>query len=256
MSQSDDCNATEDLYLVREVADQLFEANQYEDALKFYVPVEDQPKQVDGAMLVRMGRCFVGKGDDTGAEIYFKKAVAFDAQNIEARMELARMYEKLNKPEQALHYVNEAMQLRKKQNPKIPRRISKRADGMHPGKRLSAKERKSRAARANPHSNQHLDENSKTEHLQSQYHVYRNFLDGMRAGDPVAASEWMDAARDLTDDFRGFKTFYPWDKYIKFLGYSGESRSQAETSLDLDLTVMAERLSRGLFSRVHVTNMN
>jgi general transcription factor 3C polypeptide 3 (transcription factor C subunit 4) len=54
------------------------------------------------------------------------------------------------------------------------------------------------------------------------------------------------AARDLTDDFRSFKKFYPLDKYIKFLGYSGGSRLEAETPLDQDLTAMAERLSRGL----------
>jgi general transcription factor 3C polypeptide 3 (transcription factor C subunit 4) len=43
-----------------------------------------------------------------------------------------------------------------------------------------------------------------------------------------------------------FKKFYPLDKYIKFLGYSGGSRLEAETPLDQDLTAMAERLSRGL----------
>jgi general transcription factor 3C polypeptide 3 (transcription factor C subunit 4) len=68
----------------------------------------------------------------------------------------------------------------------------------------------------------------------------------MRSGDAASTEAWMDAARDLTDDFRGFKTFYPLDKYIRFLGYSGDSRIAAETPLDIDLTAMAERLSRGL----------
>jgi len=229
------------------VADHLFEVNLYQNALFFYLPIKEQREYVDDALLVRMGRCFVHEENDDEAEKYFKDAVAFDTENIEARMELARMYERQDKPEQAFKYVNDAMLLRKSQNPKTPRRISKRSEGKLIGKGPSTatKERKTRVSRPKPEANGHLDDISRTEHLQSQYNIYRREFEGMRAGDPVSASTWMVAARDLTDDFRGFKTFYPWDKYIKFLGYSGDSRVQAETSLDLDLTLMAERLSRG-----------
>jgi general transcription factor 3C polypeptide 3 (transcription factor C subunit 4) len=88
------------------------------------------------------------------------------------------------------------------------------------------------------------EENARAEQLQGQYCTMLNEHEGMRSGNIRATADWMEAARDLTDDFRSFKLFYPWDKYIKFLGYSSGTRAHAETQLDSDLTDMAERLSR------------
>lgn len=102
---------------------------------------------------------------------------------------------------------------------------------------------------ANPDDKQKQEE-ARTEQLQSQYYTMRTAHKGMTDRDALATACWLDAARDLTDDFRGFKTFYPWDKYVRFLGYTNENRAQAETTLDSDLTDMAERLSRSLFPYV------
>ena len=38
------------------------------------------------------------------------------------------------------------------------------------------------------------------------------------AGDAEAAAEWMEAAKELINDFRSFREFYTWDKYVQFLG--------------------------------------
>jgi general transcription factor 3C polypeptide 3 (transcription factor C subunit 4) len=35
-------------------------------------------------------------------------------------------------------------------------------------------------------------------------------------------TEWMAAAKDLVDEFRSFREFYPWDKYLKFLGVGND----------------------------------
>jgi general transcription factor 3C polypeptide 3 (transcription factor C subunit 4) len=59
----------------------------------------------------------------------------------------------------------------------------------------------------------------------------------------------MEAAQDLIEDFRSFKTFYPWDKYVHFLGYPGAAQTQAQTGatpLDADLAAMADRLSHSI----------
>jgi general transcription factor 3C polypeptide 3 (transcription factor C subunit 4) len=217
----------------------------YKDALDFYQPLRNLPAHIDGPLLVQMGRCFLHEEHDQQAEECFQDAVQLDGQDIDARMELARLYERLGKPEQAFGYVNEVMLLRKNQGPKIPRKLSHRAESKTNGEAssMATKEPKSRPRQQVKKQSIQV---SKAEHLQKQYIILRRECEAMRSGDAVSADAWMEAARDLTDDFRSFKPFFPLDKYIKFLGYSGDSRLQAETPLDLDLTAMAERLSQGL----------
>jgi general transcription factor 3C polypeptide 3 (transcription factor C subunit 4) len=57
----------------------------------------------------------------------------------------------------------------------------------------------------------------------------------------------MKAAKDLIDDFRSYKDFYPWDKYIKYLGYGGNVLGSAATpARNTKLAAMAERLRQNL----------
>jgi general transcription factor 3C polypeptide 3 (transcription factor C subunit 4) len=59
----------------------------------------------------------------------------------------------------------------------------------------------------------------------------------------------MAAARDLVDDFRSFRRFYTWDKYVKYLGaandmvFNAPYQVQSGTS---ELHQFAERLSRSM----------
>ncbi len=222
--------------------------NFYKDALEFYQPLKNLPAHVDGPLLVQMGKCFLHEGYDQQAEECFQGAIQLDGQDIDARMELARLYERMGKPEQAFGYVNEVMLLRKNQGPKIPRKLSKRTEGRTVSEKspTSTREPKVRPNRPRQQAKKQVTQVSKAEHLQKQYFVLHKECEAMRSGDAISVDIWMDAAKDLTDDFRSFKIFFPLDKYIKFLGYSGNSRLQAETPLDLDLTAMAERLSHGL----------
>ena len=81
--------------------------------------------------------------------------------------------------------------------------------------------------------------------LKKAYQTMQDERDMMRAGDADSTEAWLEAARALTDDFRSCKAFYPWDKYVKFLGYHGETRFHAATALDADVEAMADRLSKG-----------
>jgi general transcription factor 3C polypeptide 3 (transcription factor C subunit 4) len=240
--------ASEHLYLFRLVAEHLFEMSLYKDALNFLRPLKSLNAYMDGPLLVQMGKCFLHVERDREAEECFQNAVQLDGQDIEARMELAHLYERMGKPEEAFNYVNEVMLLRKSQGPKIPRKLSKRTEGLTVGEKNSTatKEPRPRPKQPRQQAKKQFTQVSRAEHLQRQYSVLRKEFGAMRSGDVASVDIWMDAARDLTDDFRSFKTFFPLDKYIKFLGYSGDSRVQAETPLDSDLAAMAERLSRGM----------
>lgn len=220
----------------------------FPDALDFYQPLKNIPEQIDGSLLVQMGKCFLDGGSDQLAEECFRGALELDRDDIDATMELARLYERMGKPEQALNYVSDVMFLRKNQDLKTYRKPSKRTESRTIGEKSSTATKPPKPRPKRP-KQQGVKQHTKAEtagSLKSQYSILREECEVMRRGDAASAEAWMDAARDLTDDFRGFKTFFPLDKYIKFLGYSSSSRAQAETSLDLDLTAMAERLSKGL----------
>ena len=238
-------------HLCRQVADELLAAGLNQEALVFYEPLKQISGQADDALLyVQMGKCFLNEEMNLPAEECLQTAIQLDQRHIEARMLLAMLYEKLNEQEQAFIYVNEVLSLRRSLTHSISQKGNENGDYPHNGESFMPAKgpRSSYKPRRLADPNERLiEERARAEQLQTQYYTLRRVREHMRHGDERSTSAWMDAAKDLTDDFRGFKTFYPWDKYVRFLGYSGDVRLQAETPLDSDLTAMADRLSRSWF---------
>lgn len=211
----------------------------------------------EGASLqLRIGKCWLAEKSVQEAELCFQNAVQMEEDNIPARMELARLYERLNEKEQSFMYVNEIIAIRRSQRQIDELEAGERYSDVPASKRPRRKQTSFAAVRRPQyrylprrllHPAERLkQEAARAEHLQSQYSIMKAELEQMRAGEPEASQKWMEAAEDLIEDFRGFKTFYPWDKYVKFLGYSQDDKFQAETKLETDLTEMADRLSKTL----------
>jgi general transcription factor 3C polypeptide 3 (transcription factor C subunit 4) len=244
--------------LFHEAADSLYEAGLHEDALIFYKALKADSNQEDGDLYLQIGKCYLAGRRNREAEESFQQAIALDHDNIDARVYLAKLYEELNEQEQAFIYVNEIMNLRRLQNSKIQQQpvledITQGNDTlMPPISRTKSYYKPKRLINAEERLRQ---ENATAERLQEQYSVMRLDRDSMRAGDERSTVAWMEAAADLIDDFRGFKTFYPWDKYVRFLGYTaGPARGQPQTGatpLDADLAEMANRISSSKLSFVN-----
>lgn len=243
LDESGGCRSLDHTHLLRPIADHFRDAGFYQDALSYYLPLTKMSDEVDSCLLIELGRCHIHLNNDDEAQKYFVAALQEDNDNIDARMELAKMFEKQGRMEEAFSLVNQAMRLRQTAQPNENNAGENGNDNEH-RRRRSRKPRHTNSK--NPKNSVYMDEVTKAEHLKAQLHILTQELERMRAGIPESLSSWMAAAKDLTDDFRGFKTFYPWDKFIKFIGYSGNSRILAETPLDSDLSAMAERLSRGL----------
>lgn len=238
------CRTIEYAHFLRPIADQFRNASFHKEALRYYQSLAKIPEEVDSSLYTEIGICLVKLHKDSEAEEYFISALREDCDSIDARMELAKMFERLGRMEEAFNLVNQAMHLRRTKH--LSGEIQAEANGKNiEPKRRKAKKPRQVNSKASKNSI-YMDEITRAEHLKAQLQVLKQELDGMRSGNPQSLFPWMAAAKDLTDDFRGFKTFYPWDKFIKFIGYSGNSRILAETPLDSDLTAMAERLSKGL----------
>lgn len=249
---SDECQALDYPDLFRATADSLQDFGFLQRALTFYQALHRTGEQTDPSLYLRMGKCYLAQKLNTQAEEFFQLAIQLDENSIEARVQLAKMYEDINEQEQAFIYVSEIMKIRRtrdseqRQQPRvggpgnnddfyIPTKI-KRKNYYPPGRLVDPTERQ-------------RQESLRAKRLQEQFLVMQLEQNRMRAGQEGPALAWMEAAQDLIEDFRSFKTFYPWDKYVHFLGYPGAAEAQVQTGatpLDADLAAMADRLSHSI----------
>ncbi|KAH8815777.1 hypothetical protein F5884DRAFT_852241 [Xylogone sp. PMI_703] len=236
--------------LFREAADQLLASRLHKEALTFYEPLKSIAGQSDALLQVQLGICYLRMSMKQQAEECFQTAIQIDENNIEARIQLAKLYEELNEQKQAFIYVNEVMSLRRAQGLASSENDPGTEGAQTDAQYLMTDERPRKSQYkprrlANP-VDRLKDEAARAEQLHTQYLIMQSERGRMRDGNEEAMQAWMDAAGDLVDDFRSCKTFYPWDKYVHFLGYSRDSKLQAQTPLDSDISAMADRLSQNL----------
>jgi len=205
-----------------------------------------------------MATCYRAIGLVAEAEDCYQTIIEHDEENVDARLQLAKMFEELGMPEQAFTYVTEVMLLgRQHMDPSkkvinaagaatagaestIPTMLAHRIS--RPGAR-KLKINLSIAEKADLERTR--DDTIRILHLR-----FLELREAMLAGDEDSTIQWLDATRGLILDFKSNKLFYPWDKYIKFQGYSKEARGKSlkpRTSEAIDqMEAMAERLQPSL----------
>ncbi|ROW12348.1 hypothetical protein VMCG_00267 [Cytospora schulzeri] len=214
-------------FVIKDLANQLFESRRVTTALEFYDLYRRLTGEPDPEILVQQGKCYLEMEDQATAEECFIAAIEIDDDNIDARYELAQMYETAQEQEEAFLLVNEALKLEQEQ------RLEEGEEG-EDGKdtmadkarnkrrvrqkvlREKAKARPKRARRvyvrrmANKQQREKYEE-SVTNNFKEKYQRVLQLREQVASGDKEAEAEWMAAAQDLVDDFRSFKEFYPWD---------------------------------------------
>ncbi|KAK0623355.1 hypothetical protein B0T14DRAFT_428498 [Immersiella caudata] len=242
---------------LKEIASALVEREQPAEALRyvnFYkeIAVKGGEVAVDADILVIQGRCHMMLGDKSAAEECFIAAIEDDNDHIEARVQLANMYEDEQEQEgreEAFLLVRQALNLELKRGDGTKRR--RRIGPRGPRK---PREKKEGQRRSNYIPRRLINaEKRRQQDLEMAAEAAKNFQlmeevkEGFAAGDEQAIATWMRAAKDLIDDFRSYKDFYPWDKYIKYLGYGGDVHGQAaKPARNMKLAAMAERLRQNL----------
>ncbi|CAI0643865.1 unnamed protein product [Colletotrichum noveboracense] len=204
-------------YLIRDIADELYMVPRISEALDYYELLRHSIYGQDATLLLQLGRCYLARSDLAAAEDCFLVAIQVDETNIDARIELARIYEKAKEEEEALILLSEAAALD---------RIN---DGGNQLEDVSGDVNRSRG-RASA----------------LRYEVVRNLKRDIQAGDHSLIPQWMAAAGELVGDFRSFRKFYPWDKYLKFLGAANDVVFSASSRTQSGLSELAERLSKNI----------
>lgn len=265
--------------LFLEVASTLYETKRLAKALPFYEPLRRQEDLLDALSLYRAGKCYLEIEDRRQAEECFTAALDFDETpsdvRINARYELARMYEAARKNEEALYLLEEAMGIEREQKevsggsgaeparrearPRIIRNLApKPVLDKPPVEPRAPRERKApapkkprqpgekkppreRMSRPRPllfalDEDRKLEEERRSAYLAERWRVIHEQKDESEDG-PGAA--WMAAAKILVDDFRSFKAFYPWDRYLAQMGLK---KDDTATSANPHLLKMVQRL--------------
>ncbi|KAK1595184.1 uncharacterized protein LY79DRAFT_511253, partial [Colletotrichum navitas] len=273
-TESATATAVEDFpYLIRDIADELFAVQRYSEALDYYELLRHSIYGQDATLLLHLGRCYLTKSDLVAAEDCFLVAIEVDESNIDARIELARIYEKAKEEEEALILVTEAIALQG-----ISDDSDQFGDGRGdpggnldrsaPGVRASTlgngnKPRRKRETKRGPASSRIVrpryrpkrliapdqrmqEERARADELTRRYEVVRNLKKEIQAGDHSLIATWMTAAGELVGEFRSFRKFYPWDKYLKFLGAANDVVFSASSRTQPVLSELAERLSKSM----------
>ena len=179
-----------------------------------------------------MAESYKALGLSAEAEDCYQTVIHNDSDNIEARVQLAKMYEELGMSERAVVYVNEAIALgRVEMASKAPKRSRRpktaRAIVMEPSAPTSIASGPIRQQSNHSVGQKEEGEKIKEHNFQKLYSQMQDLMGDLRLGDEQATVEWMKVANILIQDFRSNKVFYPIDKYMKFFGYSKEARTKA-----------------------------
>ncbi|KAK2743918.1 transcription factor TFIIIC subunit tfc4 [Myotisia sp. PD_48] len=265
--------------LFREAGDALEASQLYEHALRFYVPLQSTQEYADTSLFLAMASCYDACGDEEEAERCYLTVAEYDKTNIEARIKLAKFYEKMKMTEQALKYITEAADIGRQEH--MPRRkqrygsrieqlvkefqatddeLQETADqGSHvavsPAEDSLVPEKPPLAFTISSHAPK--NESGKPEHgatdgWQVRY-LYKKLLElqpFMREGHTAATEDWLDIAYTLLRDFRTNRVFFPVQRRMKFLGYSRDAQQKAGKSksntLLAELQEIADRIQAAM----------
>ena len=258
--------------LFREVADALKRAGLYEDALRYYRPLQGTNEYADADFFMAVGECCMTLGKLEDAENCYLTIADHDATNVESRVQLARLYDSIGMADQALKYVNEAVLLGRQEGGGGRRRKRKDArleqlaqefrsgeDGTSPPSREVTPPEPLTGARsgrpaATPTIRRGKETESeglkRTENIQFLYSKMLQLQPAMGQGNDGATEDWLDIADALLRDFRSNRVFYPFQRRIVFMGYSREAQRKAgrlrSTTLMDEMQEMAGRLQESL----------
>ncbi|KAL5612537.1 uncharacterized protein BROUX77_002693 [Berkeleyomyces rouxiae] len=247
-------------YLIQVAAEQVFETDLLDRATPYFELLREIVGPEDAYVLFHLGQCYMGMGNTEAAEECFLATIEVDEGNIEARIELAKMYESAKEGEEALILVTEALALQHAQrgdeagnadgetgngsqprarskNTRNPRR-RRRAPGMMPAR--------FRPRRLGDPSQRRKAEQERIKGLLDKYSEAQALRSKIYQGEGDMVPTWIIVVKELIDDFRSSKKFYTWDKYLKLLGRTSETDESQKEGSKSALDEMAERLTKAV----------
>ena len=214
--------------LFREVANALKDKRRFEEALRYYEPLQQITEYVDTPLLMETALCHRATGSMAEAEECYKTILNRDPTSTEARVALWNMAKESEGARRAPKTVQTVASVFKEKSRKrfgVETSREKRSlDAQRP-----CPSRPTTKARPLPRILKLMEpskESGQKAEVQALYARWKS-LGQQRHSNPKDDAAWYEAARLLLQTFRDNKVFYPIDKNTKFYGYSKEARALA-----------------------------
>ncbi|EFR04389.1 hypothetical protein MGYG_07396 [Nannizzia gypsea CBS 118893] len=270
--------------LFREAADSMKDIQLYEEALRFYIPLQHVQDFANTSLFLALAECYDACGNKEETERCYLTVAEYDKTNIEARTKLAHFYEKMGMTDQALKYITEAADIGREEvlsrrKPRFGPNIGKLANYFRDVEPRALKSVDQLASTEStltptatdlvtaeestsigfiPHSATGLPREQRTSDVakpdgENVRYLYTKMLElqpYMRQGQQDATRDWLDIAYALLWDFRSNRVFFPLQKKMTFLGYSREAQRKAgrlkSTNLLDELQEISDRIQASM----------
>lgn len=209
-----------------------------------------------------MASCYEAGGFYTNAIECYQAALVYDPTNTDAQFQLAVLCKERGIPNTALAESNDAdfAQTSVWQQPKNNKTTAIGYLGdVSPTKRSSFTMIAPRPSLRNMKqaaTERTLRENAKDKDSYALLILMQTLAEQVRNGDVVSTSQWMTAAKQLIETFQAERVFFPYDKYMRFFGYTKEARKKSLNSkLELGsrgdfMTTGPQNLPSGQFNHI------
>lgn len=271
-------------FLITGIADELLYLGQVQDAKAYFELLHQLPGEADAHTFLQLGRCHLQEFNYAAAEEHLLWALEEDPDSIDARIELAKVYESTRENEEALILATEAIALQDAADHEESELGDDDGDGLQQdatrearsrevvGKATNKQRKKPSTTRSAPRTSvaqrprgervikpryrprrlgdaevRRQEERERAGRVSRQYESAQELKRRIRDnGETELMGEWMATAKELVDDFRSARKFYSWDKYLRFIGYEGNLSTMKGNQEKSQVALMVERLSKSI----------
>lgn len=205
---------------------------------------------MDTSYVSGLASCYRALGLNTEAMFCYETALNSDETSTDAQLQLAKIHEGLTISDRAGAngkglVFEHAVKPRRPGKVVIPKRLNMvSASDSAPFSMIVPK-----LARRPIKDNaleKSMKEQAKAEEAYTLLLQMQKIKETAQNGDLGHKFQWMLAAKTLIQDFQSERLFFPFDKYVRFYGYSKEARKKALNTKAVQALQEAEALSRRL----------
>ena len=224
------------------MADALCEQKHFSEALRFFEPVQKVSDYTDASYFNGMATCYRALGLYSEAEDCYREILRNDDFNLDIRVQLVKMFEDAGMPDRGFPYTTEIAKItRKEMKPRRKAKATARGPPVESSPDVpTASDSFGVTSMLEPPpapkpakksaSDRRIQEMEEYGDLQVLFLEMQVLKEKFHVGDESVELEWMRNAKTLVEDFRKRKVFFPFDKHVKFFGYTPEARMKATRS--------------------------
>ncbi|KAI5479718.1 transcription factor TFIIIC complex subunit Sfc4 [Pseudohyphozyma bogoriensis] len=248
-----DEDVTEFPELFGAIADAYFELGMHTEALDVYQDMAENEETNGPPVWIKIAQCHHATGDLDGARECFEAVAEAEPDNLTAKLELAKVYEKMHDPARALATINEVIEARRRLREavaeiEVPGAAGRDTRAPRKSKTgTGARTQLTKEQRESLHRSRAETEEQRQQEVASAFLKLEILAAQVEDGDDEATAEWLEVSTFLVDSFRETRQLFPSDSKKKFTGVLSRTwrrKGAGENDIEQQAGEMASRLER------------